>query len=87
MLEDAWGCLRMLEDAWGCLMMIEDASGCLSMLGGHLGIIFGCFGSHLEIKMRSRGQLEPERLGEGENCFFVSGLAIRASTPHFAAEW
>ena len=86
MLEDAWGCLGMLEDAWGCLMMLEDASGCSSMLGGHLGIIFGCFGSHLEIKMRSRGQLEPERLGEGENRFFVSGLAIRASNPH-AAEW
>ena len=62
----------MLGDAWD---------------GGHLGIIFGCFGSHLEIKMRSRGQLEPERLGEGENRFFVSGLAIRASNPHFAAEW
>ena len=66
MLEDAWGCLGMLEDAWGCLMMLEDASGCSSMLGGHLGIIFGCFGSHLEIKMRSRGQLEPERLGYGK---------------------
>ena len=65
----------MLEDAWGCL-------GWRSF-----GIIFGCFGSHLEIKMRSRGQLEPERLGEGGNRFFVSGLAIRAFTPHFAAEW
>ena len=62
----------MLGDAWD---------------GGYLGIIFGRFGSHLEIKMRSRGQLEPERLGEGENRFFVSGLAIRAGTPHFAAEW
>ena len=62
----------MLGDAWD---------------GSHLGSIFGCFGSHLEIKMRSRGQLEPERLGEGKKYFFVSGLAIRASTPHFAAEW
>ena len=49
--------------------------------GGHLGIIFGCFGSHLEINIRSRGQLEPERLEEGKKCFFVSGLAIRAGTP------